>query len=149
MELNSYRNHHMTHCFSGFIHILTSQIPGLSRTFQCQIQGPLQWIHKLLTRKDTPIFRKKCNDWILVYYMSKFQDFQGPLQKFQDFPDLESKCSKFSRTCANPVFVFWGNQWNTKLLWTFYVWVRTLPSLLVDGNKPGADEPKGGAAETK
>jgi len=27
---------------TGFIHILTSQIPGLSRTFQCRIQGPFQ-----------------------------------------------------------------------------------------------------------
>jgi len=33
--------------------------------------------------------------------MSKFQDFQGPLQRFRDFiiPGL----SRFSRTCANPV----------------------------------------------
>jgi len=30
------------YCMTGFIHIWTSQIPGLSRTFQCQIQGPFQ-----------------------------------------------------------------------------------------------------------
>ena len=29
--------------------------------------------------------------------MSKFQDFEGPVQKFKDFPDLESKFSN-SRT---------------------------------------------------
>jgi len=78
--------------------------PGLSKIFQCQIPWPFQWIHEYLTRKDTPIFRKKRNDWITVrlwleiyIYMSKFQDFQGPLQKFQDFPGLESKFSN-SRT---------------------------------------------------
>ena len=49
-----------------FIHILTYQIPRLSRTFQCQIQGPFQWLHKLLTCEDTAIFQKKCNDWIPV-----------------------------------------------------------------------------------
>ena len=38
-----------------------------SRTFQCQIQGPFQSIHKLLMRKDTTIFQKKCNDWIPVH----------------------------------------------------------------------------------
>jgi len=58
--------HHDPPSFTGFIHIWTSQIPGLSGTFQCKIQGPFQWIHKLLTRRDTPIFRKKCNDWIPV-----------------------------------------------------------------------------------
>ena len=40
--------------------------------------------------------------------MSKFQKFQGPLQKFQDFPGLESKFSnsRFSMTCGNPDYVY-------------------------------------------
>jgi len=42
--------------------------------------------------------------------MSKFQDFQGPLQKFQDSPGLEFKFSnsrtfQVSRTCVDPVVI--------------------------------------------
>ena len=71
---------HWNHC----LHILRYSITGMqsatlmyfnrvhthfdisdSRTFQCQIQGPFQWIHKLLTCKDTSIFQK-CEDWISI-----------------------------------------------------------------------------------
>jgi len=93
----------------GFIHILTSQIPRLSRTWQCQIQGHFQWIHELLMRKNTPIFHKKCN-WLnscmlMIRNIDLYVQIPGLLRtstkipglsrsgiqifKFQDFPGYQ------------------------------------------------------------
>ena len=44
--------------------------------------------------------------------MSKFQDFQEPLQKFQDFTDLESK---FSNSRTFPVYVIINKNHNKYL----------------------------------
>jgi len=116
----------MIWCSLGFIHILTSQIPGLSRTFQCQIQGPFQWIHELLMRKETPIFRKKCQN------SRTFKDLYKHSRAFQAWnPNVQMPgLSRFSRTCANPVLQLISH---ISCYYTEYRWCRLCPKFANNG----------------
>ena len=61
-----------------------------------------------LTQTRTQHFRSVTTEFLYAYnwkyrsilnlklWMSKFQNLQGPVQKFQDSPDLESKYSNFT-----------------------------------------------------